>query len=91
MNLRITSKNLKSDNKLERIYENSSFLIEGDNLLKNWSNKIGDIFFLLGDIIGYKKNSESVLSKITDFSVLEEQININQPNILHTDFKITIK
>ena len=60
MNLRITSKNLKSDNKLERIYENSSFLIEGDNLLKNWSNKIGDIFFLLGDIIGYKKNSEFI-------------------------------
>ena len=78
MNLKITSKNLKSDNKFEKIYENSSFLIEGDNLLKNWNNKIGDIFFLLGDIIGYRKNSENVLSKIIDFSVLEEQKNINQ-------------
>ena len=82
MYLRITPSNLKSDKKsnvksFKEIFRNRSFLIEGDNLLKKWNNKNGDYFFLLGDIIGFREKN-NCLSKITDFSVLEEQKNVNK-------------
>tara|TARA_B100001250_G_scaffold181249_1_gene155928 strand:+ start:15366 stop:17270 length:1905 start_codon:yes stop_codon:yes gene_type:complete len=82
MYLRITPSNLKSDKKsnfksFKEIFRNRSFLIEGDNLLKKWNNKNGDCFFLLGDIIGFREKN-NCLSKITDFSVLEEQKNLNK-------------
>jgi hypothetical protein len=72
MKLRIKISRLKKDNIRNnenhlKIIEDENFLIEKSYLQKKWKKKNGDLFFLIGDIIG-KRNKDKKLKKITNYS-----------------------
>ena len=64
------------ESKLPFLYKNKNTLIEGTDLTKQWKNNLGDDFLILGEIIGKRLNGFK-LTKIEDYSFLEEKANVS--------------
>ncbi|MFL2597116.1 MAG: asparagine synthase-related protein, partial [Flavobacteriaceae bacterium] len=83
MNFRITIQN-KNKNKNESfindhpiIFQNNHVLIQADCLKIKWKNKDDESFFLIGDILGHRKDFK-INSKFDNYALLEDSINISE-------------
>ena len=61
---------------LPSVFKNQNLSIQATNFLKQWKNEVGDIFIVLGDIIG-KRLRGYKLSNIEDFSIFEKKENMH--------------
>lgn len=75
MYYKLYNSNIKFDNNLkDLIYNERNISIESDSLLKKWTNKKGDLFFLIGKIFFTRKDNK--VSKIfNEYKLLETPDN----------------
>ena len=63
--------------KLPTIYQGGKIKIYSSNILKSWTNNKNEKFFLLGDLVGYRKKGK-IISDFENFQLLENQNDLYQ-------------